>query len=377
MDYLVQFFTSGSSLVGLAIVGLVIADVGITVLAVSSGPGPVTRVVSRSGWWLFRGLHHRLRMHSLLRAAGPVIVITIVLTWLVLMIVGWGLVFGQEGSLLEQGGEALQPAFGRIHYSAALILGRGTSGFTAGSWVWRFAEQLAALTGVAFVGITVAYILPIINAVVHKRQVAATISALGRDPSDVLARAWNGRDFGDLDLHLIALTPEIALVAQRHLAYPVVAYFHSDDRTTALAPSLTVLDEALTLLLHVVDDPPAHGCEWSSIEPCRATTSTFLRAVEAMGIHVDGTSGLPRPGLAPLREAGVPLRDREEREAGYADLADRRGLLAAFLAHDGADPQEVFEALDAEDVEEDDRDAVDADDGRGAPDDEDAVPGSR
>ncbi|MBY5162806.1 hypothetical protein [Salsipaludibacter albus] len=356
MDYVVRFFTSGSSLVGLAIVALVIADVAVTVLAVSSGPGPITRIVSRTSWRVFRGLHSRLQAHSLLRAAGPVIVVAIVMSWLLLMIVGWGLVFGQEGSLLEDG-EALTPAWGRIHYAAALILGRGTGGFTPGSGVWRFAEQLAALTGVAFIGVAIAYVLPVINAVVHKRKVAATISALGGDPTEILERAYNGRDFGDLDLHLIALTPEIALVAQRHLAYPVVAYFHSDDRSTALAPSITVLDESLTLLEHVVDDPPALALERSAMAPCRATVTTFLRAVESMGIHVADSGGLPRPGVARLRSAGIPLRPNEEQEEAYAgeELANRRGLLAAFLRHDGAEPAELFTSLDAEDVEQPER----------------------
>lgn len=371
MEYVVGFFTSGSSLVGLAIVVLVVVDIGITVLAVSSGPGPVTRVVSRASWWGFRGLHHRVRIHALLRAAGPVIVIAILTTWVVLMILGWGLVFGQEGSLLADG-EALTPAWGRIHYSAALILGRGTGEFSPGSGVWRFAEQVAALTGVAFVGVAIAYVLPVINAVVHKRKVAATISALGGDPGDLLARAHNGRDFGDLDLHLIALTPEIALVAQRHLAYPVVAYFHSNDRDTALAPSLVVLDEALTLLDVVVEDPPAQALERSAMDPCRAAVTTFLRAIESMGIHMRRDAELPRPATGPLRRAGIPLQSAQDQEDGYADLAERRGLLAAFLRHDGADPAELFVHLDTDDVEEADRDQ-EADRDDAAEDDGDPV----
>lgn len=354
---MVEYFTSMSALVGLAVVALVIVDVAITVLAVSSGPGPVTRLVSRVGWQMFRGIHRRGRTHSLLRAAGPVIVLAVLTTWLVLMILGWGLVFGQEGSLLDDG-EAVKPAFGRIYYAASVILGRGASGITPGSGVWRFAEQLAALTGVAFLGVTLAYILPVINAVVHKRKVAATISALGADPTELLTRAWNGRTFGDLDLHLLGLTPEIALVAQHHLAYPVIAYFHSSDRQTALAPSIAVLDETLTLLLKVVDDPPAAGCEWSAIHPCRATITNFLRSVESMGIHaaVADTRDLPRPSLETMRRHGIPLHDGQQCEEGYADVADRRSLLAAFLHHDPAESDELFTSLNTTEVEPSSRD---------------------
>lgn len=352
MGYLVDFFTSWSSLVGLLLVAVTLVDVGVTVMAVSSGPGPITGAVSKGLWWGFRSVHKRVRIHSVLRAAGPLIVLTVVTTWLLLMILGWGLVFGQEGSLLQEG-ETLEPAWGRIHYAASLILGRGTGSFNPAGFVWRFAEQLAALTGVAFVGITLAYVLPVIAAVVHKRQVAATIATLGGNPIQVLTRAWNGRDFGDLNLHIIALVPEIALLSQRHLAYPVVAYFHSSARHTALAPSLVVLDETLTIL-DLVDGEVGLGP--TTVDPCRAAMGTFLRAAEGMGIRARGASELPRPSLGPLRDAGIPLPPAEDIDEAYEAARDRRSRLAAYLTHDGGDPRELHDHVHEDDLETEPRD---------------------
>ncbi len=360
---MLRFWTSVPSLVGLGIVGVTLLDVTLTVLSASSGPGPITRIVSSSAWRVFRGLHTEagrrwpaLRTHWLLRAAGPLIVLVVLQTWLLLMILGWGLVFGQEGSLLSDGGEAIEPAFGRIHYAAALILGRGTGDFSPGGAVWRFAEQVAALTGVGFVGVTLAYILPVINAVAHRRTVAATIATLGGNPNEIVLRAWNGTDLGDLDLHLIALTPEIALLSQHHLAYPVITYFHSGDRSASLAPAITVLDETLTLLTEVVDGDA--GCGTMAVLPCRAATTNFLRSLARMGVQPPGDNTLPRPPTATLRRAGIPLRGDDEVEQGYEDLAERRGRLAAFLRHDAADPGEIQATVDAEEVdhEQDDRD---------------------
>lgn len=340
MSLFVDFFVSWSSLIGLALVVLTGYDVAVTVLAVSSGPGPITRRVSRATWWVCRGANRRLGWSPFLRAAGPLIILLVLWTWLVLMIVGWGLVFGQEGSLLENG-EALQPAFGRIHYAASLVLGRGGSSFEPAAGVWRFAEQLASLVGVAFVGMAVAYVLPVVGAVIHKRQVAVSIWSLGASPVEILSRAWNGRDFGDLDLHLLALTPELARLSQQHFAYPVLAYFHSADRDTALAPSIVVLDETLMLFESAIEGDV--GLEASAWAPCRATVSLFLKSVEAMDVHAPYHESLPVPDLDALRAIGVPLRDEASIGFAYAAAAsvDRRSLLADYLAYSGSSLDEV------------------------------------
>lgn len=40
----------------------------------------------------------------------------------------------------------------------------------------------------------------------------------------------------------------LSQLGESHLTYPVLHYFHSVDRTKAIALSLTTLDDALTLL---------------------------------------------------------------------------------------------------------------------------------
>lgn len=365
IDATFRFWASVSSIVGLAVVVATSFDVMVTVLSVGSGPGPITKRVSAAAWRLFRGAHMKIRRsHWLLRSAGPLIVLAIVLTWFLLMILGWGLVFGQEGSLVADG-EVIQPALGRIHYASELVLGGGSSELQSGKGVWRFAEQLAVLTGVAFIGVSVAYVLPVIGAVAHRRSVAATIATLGGNPNEILLRAWTGDDFGDLDLHLIGLTPEITLASQRLLAYPVITYFHSDDRVSSMAPALVVLDEALTLLEEAVDGDA--GCGRGAIVPCRAALTNFLGSLARMGIRPPGDNVLPRPPLEPLRSAGIPLREVDRIRAGYDELEDRRGRWAAYLRHDAAHPNELQASVPSEDVDEESRGDGDSD-GRGAAD---------
>ena len=53
---------------------------------------------------------------------------------------------------------------------------------------------------------------------------------LGERPDDALITAWDGTTFGFLPHHLITLGPEMDLLSQRHLAYPVLHFFRSGER---------------------------------------------------------------------------------------------------------------------------------------------------
>ncbi len=48
-----------------------------------------------------------------------------------------------------------------------------------------------------------------------------------------LTNTWNGKDFGNLEQHLISLTPLILelSVSEQHFADPVLHYFHTRERS--------------------------------------------------------------------------------------------------------------------------------------------------
>ena len=116
---------------------------------------------------------------------------------------------------------------------------------------WRLLTAIAAANGFSLVSLTITYLLPIVTAELGRRRLAVYITALGRTPHEILTRAWNGKDFGALPDHLVALTMPFMEVGQGHLAYPVLHVIHSRTRETALAPSAAVLDEAITLFAGV------------------------------------------------------------------------------------------------------------------------------
>ncbi|MBW3658217.1 MAG: hypothetical protein KY457_06235, partial [Actinobacteria bacterium] len=327
-----------STVLGALILMAVLTDLIVTTIVPSGGAGPMTRKLGTTLWRGILVLHRRRGAHRALRAAGPFILVTIITLWLVGLIAGWALVFGQEGSVVDvQSGEP-SASFGKVHFAAATILGRGATDFTPGSDFWRALEGIAAGTGVALVGLSIAYILPIVGAVVQKREVASYIGSLGGTPDEILVRAWDGESFGSLHLHFIALTPLINRLAQNHLAYPILHYFHSGERFTALGPSIVVLDETLTFAVEAMDESAT--LDPSSVRPCRAAVDGFLRTLTRVAI-VSADEPVPPPAFDEYRDKDLPLRDREEIQRRYEDLKDRRCLLAGFLEHDGWTPEET------------------------------------
>lgn len=332
-----------TTLAGALVLVAVMSDIVITTLVPSGGAGPLTRWTGGLVWRMLRALHDHRPAHSALRAAGPLIVLTVVVMWLLGLVAGWSLVFSREGSLVsEEGGSAPTPVLGRVYYAAATVLGSSGGTYNPGSDVWQTVEQVAAGTGVALVGLTIAYILPIVGAVVQKREVASYISALGGSPDEILTRAFGDGHFGSLHLHFIALTPMVNRLAQNHLAYPVLHYFHSGERFTALGPSIVVLDESLTLAEEALVDE--HLMDPSSVRPCRAAIDGFLQSLTRVAI-VAADDPLPRPELGAYRETDLPLRPDEEIGDRYESLRERRCLLAGFLRHDGWTPEETAAAL--------------------------------
>lgn len=307
-------------------------DIIVTTASVSSGRGPVSSQVAAWVWSALLAVHTRTRGHRLLQAAGPVILFGIILTWLVLLIVGWALTFTPADALTGDGGTLDMQR--RLHFAATTILGRGSSAVEVADSGWWLAEQLCGLTGVALISLSIAYVLPVVAAVAHKRQVAASVMMLGRTPQEILVRSWDGDGFADLDLHLINLAGMVNVTSQRHLAYPVLYYFHSPYREFALAPAIAVLDETLTLIADALTQRPALSD--SAWRPTRAAVDHLLMIVGESVIrpHDDVP---PRPDLAPLGTAGLPVRDDATVAAAIAELADRRRLLHGFLVFEGRD----------------------------------------
>ena len=319
--------------IGLLLLGVLLQDILWT--AFLEGAGPVTKHVS--GWIgrVMLVMHCRFRAsRKVITKTGLFIVVATTFAWSILLWLGWALIFSSDpNSIVPTEAGADSPTFlTRMYYTGCSITTLGTPDYRPNGRAWELATVLAGGSGYLLIGVAIAYVVPVVTATTQKRQVAQNIWSLGKNPAEIISRAWNGVDTTALGPHLVSLSSMLALLGESHLTYPVLHYFHSSKRSSAIAPNVAALDEAITILECGLQsgcslDVPALGAARESITQFLATLQTAL--VETT------TADPPEPSLAALRDVGVPAVDDDLFKKALKPLAARRRLLLTLVLNEG------------------------------------------
>ncbi len=319
---------------GTALLALALFDALWTTIA-PHGAGPLTKRIAR-GWWAASLWVHRQRAggaHGLLAFAGPALLVLAFVVWVGLLWVGWTLLFSAEpGAVVESSSSVPADLAGRVYYVGFVLFTLGTGDYVPVGGVWEVLSAVASLSGLFVVTLAITYILSVVSAVAAKRRLAGSIHSLGTTPSDFVCGAWDGRGFPGLDQHLPSLSQALEMHTQRHLAYPVVHYFHTGDRRIALAPAAAVLNEALLLLDGAV--APEVRPAPAILHPARRTVASFL---DTLGdAFVDpAAEAPPAPRAAALAAAGIPTAPHAEFDRSVQDAERSRRLLLGFVRDAG------------------------------------------
>jgi hypothetical protein len=315
-------------LIGIVIILGTVYDVLWTTLRLTGG-GPLTSWLTTGLWRLALRL---TRSHQKLALAGFLIVLFTVGLWVLLDWIGWTLVFDMSSRAVRHTATGRPADFWeRAYFAGSTIITIGNGEYHPGGTAWRLLTAIAAANGFSLVSLTITYLLPIVMAELERRRLAVYITALGRTPHEILVRAWNGKDFGRLPDHLVSLTMPFMEVGQGHLAYPVLHVVHSSTREAALAPSVAVLDEAITLFAGVC---PEQRPDKVAFYPLRQAIAEFLTTLSESHLEPEGKPP-PIPSLEPLRAAGITTVNDEEFRLALDTLVDRRRMLLGLVWQEG------------------------------------------
>lgn len=316
------------AILGTALIALIAIDAGWTTLAAAGG-GPLTRWIGGGIWRLSVG---RLP-HRVLKLVGTLIPIGTVLGWLILLWLGWWLIFsGTEGAVVSAQGRTPADGVARLYFAGFTVFTLGVGDYVPQGAPWQVLTPVATLSGLFLATLGVTYLIPLTSANNDKRSLAAMVSSLGARPAQIVVRSWNGRSFQGLETLLASFAPSIALLSQRYLAYPVLHYLHSRHAETAVAPALARLDEALTILAYGVE--PEHRPDPAVLQAARRALDHYLDTIQPF-LHVRADGPPPVPGLEAVRHAGVPVVSDEEFELRIAHLSSRRERFVRLVASDG------------------------------------------
>ncbi|WP_019509598.1 potassium channel family protein [Pleurocapsa sp. PCC 7319] len=317
---------------GFILLTVVSSDVLTTTLTVKGG-GFLTNRFSSWVWHNATKVHRHNNNHRLLAGMGLLLILGMAVLWYLLTWTAWSLIFcSYQDAILNASNEEPASTWGRIYFTAYTITTLGRGDYLPQSTIWHLLTGLAAANGFFLVTLSIAYLFPVVSAVTQKRILSVYLASLGGTADEIITRAWNNKNFGNLDQHLISLTPLISELGEKHLTYPILHYFHSRERTRSLPLSIAAFDEAMTILQYGV--PENYQPDPAALNPARRACAAFLKTLKSAYLE-PSDSEPPLTPLELLRNKSIPtVSDRQFQETTN-HINKRRKLLLALVRNDG------------------------------------------
>lgn len=319
-------------IIGFAIIAIAMIDVIWSTISTNGG-GPIAMRLSAICWKVARIIFKRFHYHRILEFNTVVILILTFLVWVLPMWFGWTVIFSASEAIVihQSSGEAANLA-DRVYFSGMVFLTLGSGDFVASKSGWRILTTVAALNGLVVITLTITYLISIISAAIDKRKLAVAIKALGQTGVESIVNGWDGHGFSALEDQLQDLSTMLMTHAERHLAYPILQYFHPTDHEAALPPALAVLDDIGTILSECVK--PEARPPRATIQSVRRAIDIYIRRVQLQHI-TDVEEPPPTPDFDGLRASGIPVRDDEECHQAFEHRSDVRCTLFGLVEAEG------------------------------------------
>ena len=293
---------------------------------------PLTSRLTSLLWKCFRTFVHSGK-NGFLNLAGPVILMSSVLFWIVMLWLGWVLTFyAVPGSVLLKGTQASPDFTDLVWYVAYCIFTVGNGDFSPHGDVWQVVSSFVALSGMGMVTLAITYLLQVVSAVVNKRSFASQVIAIGKTPEGFVKKEWSHGNFGSIALQLNSLSNQLSTLSEQHLAFPILHYYHTANHHKAQALAIAILYDAILLIELGVEE--AHQPPESILSSARQSVDSFLQTLK--GAFIKPADEVPRsPELSSLKEKGIPIIPEQEFYKKLEENTDTRKIIQGLINNDG------------------------------------------
>lgn len=236
-----------SVIVGLLILIVVYVDMFKTVIYINGG-GPLSTIISAFIWNVFYRLAGKSGKSSILNLTGGIILLFLVFMWITLIWIGYSLIYLEDAnSVINNATNEPADIIGNIYFVGYTLTSLGNGDFSPGSDFWKIISNIMGLNTTILISLGISYLLPVLQAVIDKRTLAVYINRLGSTPNEIIKKGFNGENFEVLYQRFTNLENLLLKHGERHLAYPVLHYFHNNKKEHSFSLNLAVLDEAITI----------------------------------------------------------------------------------------------------------------------------------
>lgn len=324
-------------------IGLLLLGIFLTLLAFIEGlwttiwvDGNSAPLTSRLTTWIWKGMRAVInsKKHRALSLAGPLILFTTVLMWILLLWFGWSFIFyADKDSLNVQSGDPVPDLTDAMWYVAYCMFTIGNGDFIPNGDGWQILSSLVGMSGMLVVTLSVTYVLQVVSAVANKRSFASQVSGIGETSEEFVIKQWNGEGFGAIELQLNSLSQQLATLNEQHMSFPILHYYHAAQHEKSQDIAVVVLDDALTLIEHGVEEE--YHPATTILSASRKSIDSFLQTMQSAFIKAAPDTPKP-PDLSKLADKGIPTVPEHEFHRRLEENAKERRKLLLGLTNNGA-----------------------------------------
>ena len=295
----------------------------------ASSTGVLSRHFSHGIHWFFKAGSRLFQSRGFSVAAGPCITLALILLWFGLSWVGWSFIYlGSEGAIVSSSTRLPAQTYETVYFVGFALTTMGTGDFVPSGTLWRLISVITALNGLMLVTLSITYAIPVIQATADKRALSLQFAIWGDSVKSVLSHMANDTNYKSLTGYLELVSTQIVFVAQNHLAYPVLHYFHSPTAAASLALQIAVVDEVLR-------DLPDEAFEkqpelYVLVPNCTKAVTEFLTTLSCVYIKPSAEEP-PVPEGANMESIAYRLVEQHSTIA----VSERRKLLKALVEENG------------------------------------------
>jgi Ion channel len=328
-------------LLGLGCIALVLWDIFETIVVPRPTPSRLrlSRHIIRPAWiaWRAIGLRSRtgLGRDALLGFFAPGVAVMLLAVWLLVLILGYGLIlFALRGELRPSPtslGETL-------YFAGTSVLTLGYGDFVANGTLSRIASLTAAASGLGVVALVITFLFSLFGSYQRREVLVVTLSARAKSPPSAatLLETYARLDMvGELPALFAEWERWTAEVLDSHVAYPLLGYFRSSHDNVSWISSLGAVLDAAALVLTTIRGVPRGQAEITK----RVGAHLVEDITNNFGLAGDG-SAVDREQFqqvfARLERAGYELEPEQAAwhrfERARGSYAGRLEALAAYWA---------------------------------------------
>lgn len=301
-----------------------------TTLWADRNSSPLTSRLTTFLWKSYR-YFVKSNNNTLLNYAGPIILISSVLFWIMLLWLGWVLIFyAVPGAALVKSSMTIPDFTDLVWYIAYCVFTVGNGDLTPNGDFWQVVSSFVALTGMGMVTLAITYLLQVVSAVVNKRAFASQVTAIGSTAEAFVKKEWGRDGFGCIELQLHSLSGQLSTLTEQHLAFPILHYYHTANVEKSIARAVAILYDAVLMIEFGIEEE--HQPHESILSSARQSVDNFLQTLKGAFIK-PADNAPPGPQLSSLREKGIPTISEPEFYQKIEDDQKTRKLLLGLIKH--------------------------------------------